>query len=188
LPGIGALSPAAAVSLDLLPFFVGDNLDVLFYWNGMDAVDFQPIAIVQPMVTMSIDPNPLGSTGPSGGLDLHPSFKLDNGGAGAPADGMYLVAPTARVAGLTASDRFFMLWLVDSLLVDEAAAEELEEALEAGQTVVHGKDFAFFENAVGFVRQSLVPEPSTILLSMTAASGLLAATTRSRRLHGARRP
>lgn len=149
--GAVALPPSAAVSLNLLPFTVGSSTHSLFYWNGSGAVNFQPTTTVQPAITLSVDPNPLGNTGLSGGLDLHPSFKLDNGGAGIPADGVYLISPTATVSGLTDSDRFYMLWLVDSLMVDEEAADEFEESLEIGQTVVHGKDFAFFEQAVEFV-------------------------------------
>ena len=58
-----------------------------------------------------------------------------------------------------------MLFLADALLVDEDAAEELEEALEAGDFIVHGKDFRFFEEAVEYVQSTVaVPEPGSLVL------------------------
>ena len=109
-----------------------------------------PLTTAQPRVELTIDPSPIGNVGSSGGGDLHPAFKLDISGPGVPADGVYLIAPTVLVAGLEESQRFYMLFLADALLTDDEAAEELEEAFEQGQTVVHGKDFAFFEEAVEF--------------------------------------
>ena len=173
--GASALPGSAAVTVNLPSFTVAGNTDTLFYWDGSGAADFQPISPAQPGVSLVFDPNPIGSTGAGGGLETHPVFELDNGGAGVPADGVYLIGPTVSVAGLTDSQPFYMVWLVDALLVDEDAAEELEEALEMGQFVVHGKDFEFFEIAVDYVHENLanVPEPSTALLSAMAMVGLL---------------
>ena len=183
--GVSTLPAGAAVTVNLAPFLLGGASDTLFYWDGSGAVSFQPAAVAQPGVAMSLDANTIGNAGITGGLDLHPAFKLDNGGPGVPSDGAYLVAPIVSVTGLADSDRFFMLWLVDALLVDEDAAEELEESLEMGQTVVHGKDFGFFEEAVEFVRNNVVPEPSGAMLGWLALAGLPAMMARRRyRLSG----
>jgi hypothetical protein len=172
-----ALLPAGAaalpVSADVVAqpqfFTIGASTDALFYWNGVRTVDFQPISSSQPGVTLTMDPNPLGTTGGDGSLHEHAAFRLDNGGAGVPLDGVYLISPTANVSGLAASDSFYIVFLVDQLLTDEDTAEELEGALELGDTIVHGKDFAFFEAAVEYVEGNLVvPEPSSILLSFMA--------------------
>lgn len=162
--GASALPASAPVTIDLPSFSLGGPTDSLFFWNGLGAVDFQPISMAQPGVTMSVDPNPIDSTGPNSGMDSHPAFKLDDGGAGLPNDGVYLVSPTASVAGLANSKPFYMLWLVDALIVDEDAAEELEEALEIGQFDVFGKNFAFFDDAVDYVNRADVPEPASGLL------------------------
>lgn len=168
-PGASALPNNAAVTVNLPAFSVGAASDSLFYWSGVGIIDFQPITSAQPGVVFSLDPNPIGSSGAGGGFDLHPVFELDNGGAGVPADGVYLIAPTASVAGLGDSRPFYMVWLADALIVDEEAAEELEEALEMGHFVVHGKDFGFFEEAVDYVHDNLVvPEPSALILLVSA--------------------
>jgi hypothetical protein len=166
--GASALPGGAAATINLPAFTIGAGTDSLFYWNGLGAVDFQPISTSQPGVGMALDPNPIGMTGPMGSFDLHPDFRLDNGGAGVPDDGVYLIRPTASVAGLTDSGPFYIVWLVDALLADDEAAEELEMALEMGQFVVHGKDFGFFEEAVEYVQQNLVPEPAGAVLILSA--------------------
>jgi hypothetical protein len=169
-----------AVTINMPPFNVGSNTDTIFYWNGSGVINFQPISAVQPGVDMSLDPNPIATTSASGALHEHTTFQLDNGGAGVPSDGVYLIAPTASIPGLRSSSRFFMVWLVDSMLQDEEAAEAFEEALEIGQSVYQGKDFSFFEDAVDFVQNHIVPEPPSGLLSLLALAGVTA-TACSRR-------
>ena len=115
----------------------------------------------------------LGPPAPAA-LHEHPVFTIDNGGAGVPLDGVYLIAPTATVAGLTDSQPVYMVWLVDALFDEEDAAEGLEASLEQGQTVYLGKDFAFFEQAVDYVQNQLVPEPTSGLLSLLAFAGVMA--------------
>jgi hypothetical protein len=163
--GTAALPGGAAVSIGLPEFQVGGATAAVFFWDGIGEVNFVPLFETQPNAQLTIDPSPIGNVGANGAADLHPAFKLDVSGPSIPNDGVYLIAPTILVAGLEESDRFYMLFLADALLDGEEAAEELEEAFELGQTVVHGKDFAFFEEAVEFVEQLAVPEPSSLGLA-----------------------
>ena len=175
-PGASALSANSPVTIQLAPFTVGANSDTLFYWNGSGSVNFQPIATAQPGIGMSLDPNPIGTTSATGALHEHPAFMLDNGAAGVPADGVYLIAPTANIAGLADSQHFHMLWLVDSLLSDEDAAEGLEDTFANGETVYLGKDFGFFPAAISYVETNLVPEPTTgalCLLGLASFVGVI---------------
>ncbi len=179
--GAAALPAAADVSLNFTSFSVGGSSDTLFYWNGSGAVDFQPISTVQPGVALTVDPNPLDTTGSGGGLHVHPAYGLDDGGTGEPIDGVYLASPSVSVAGLVDSDPFHMVWLVDALIADEESAENVEESLESGETTVLGKDFSFFPEAVEYVQQNLaVPEPSSALLSIVAVAGMSGLLVRRR--------
>jgi hypothetical protein len=161
-PGASALPGNANVTVNLLPLTVNGNTANLFFWSGSGTVNFQPIS--QPGVTMTIDPNPIGSTGATGGADIHPAYRLDNGGAGIPADGVYLTSPTVGVTGLTDSPRVFYLHLADALVTSEDDANQLSDGLDMGQTMFKGKDFGFFLTAQDWVQDSLVPEPSSLSL------------------------
>jgi hypothetical protein len=179
-PGSSALPPNATITVNVLPFTVSGNTASLFFWNGSGAVDFQPTSVSQPSVTLVIDPNPIGSTGANGGADLHPTYRLDNGGAGVPADGVYLAAATVSVAGLSDSPRIFFLQLADVLVTSEEDAEELSEGLDMGQTMFRGKDFGFFQDAQAYVQENLaVAEPSSLTVVLCALA--LAGATRRRR-------
>jgi hypothetical protein len=178
-PGASALPGNASVYVNLLPFTINGNTAALFYWNGSGPVDFQPIALSQPGVSLTIDPNPIGNTGATGGADIHPSYRLDNGGAGLPADGLYLTSATVGVPGLTDSPRIFLLNLVEALVTDEADAEELFEGLETGETMFKGKDFAFFNMAQDYVQTNLVPEATTLVLAMLTIAPLCVVRRRS---------
>jgi hypothetical protein len=167
-PGASALPGGAAVTVNLLPFTVGAGTDSLFFWNGAGGVNFLPIATAQPGVSLALDPNPIGSSGATGGTDLHPAYRLDLAGVGIPSDGVYLISPTVHVAGLDDSPRFFSLFLVDALVTSEEDAEALAEGLEMGQPIFAGKDFSFFEAAGDYVRENLVPEPTGFALAVTA--------------------
>ena len=180
--GASALPPNTEITINSLSFTVGSGTDTLFFWNGIGSVDFQPISSAQPGVTLSLDPNPIDSTGANSGADIHPLYTIDNGAAGVPADGVYLLSETASMAGLADSERYFRVWLVDALIVDEDAAEELEESLAIGETVVLGKDFGFFPEAVEYLNDNLVvPEPNSLLLAGLVFVGL-GATRGSRRI------
>lgn len=182
--GASALSGTAAVSLNLPSFTLNGHTDSLFYWDGSGAVDFQPIRLSQPGVTLAIDPTPFSDpTTSAGALHFHPAYELVNGGAGVPADGVYLAAPTASVAGMIDSKPFYLVLLADQLLADDEAAEGLEETFEAGETYFEavGKDFGFYEEAVAYVESNVaVPEPSTLLLSGISVAAILSLQPRRR--------
>lgn len=173
--GASALPAGAAVSGNLTPFTVNGQLDSLFYWDGVGAVEFQPISIAQPGVTFAFQPAAFGATGVNGDVDDHPIYQI-NAGAGTPADGVYLIAPQIGVAGLTASKPFYMAFLVDALIEDEDDLELAEAALEGFEAgapdalVDFGggvtKDFAFYEEGVEWIESNLVvPEPASCALA-----------------------
>jgi hypothetical protein len=178
-PGASALPANATVTVNLLPFTVNASTSNLFFWNGSGSVNFQPIS--QPGVAMTIDPNPIGSTGATGGADIHPAYRLDNGGGGIPADGLYLTSAMVSVAGLTDSPRVFFLHLADALVTDETDAETLTDGLDNGQTMFKGKDFGFFLEAQDYVQNNLVPEPSGLGLVIATVAALGGSVRRRRR-------
>jgi hypothetical protein len=175
--GATALVGNAAVAFAASPITLNGQTDSLFYWNGSGAIDFQLAFTAQPNVTFSVDPTPFSDlTSSSGALHLHPAYQLSHIGAGVPADGVYVAALSASVAGMNGSEPFYLVMLVDQLLVDDDAAEGLEEAIESGTTFYQGKDFAFYEEAVGYVETNVaVPEPGAALLGGWAAAGFLSA-------------
>ncbi len=147
----------------------------------MGTVTSQPISRSQPGYAIGLDPNPVGTTSPTGALHEHPVFTLDNGGPGTPADGIYLSAPFVSVAGLPDSKHFFMVWIVDHLVPDQDTADALEDALDSqNPPIVNGKDFTYVNHAVSYVQSNLVvPEPSSFALAgvSTVAFAAVAATT-----------
>lgn len=190
--GASPLPGSAQVTANVAPFAVNGAVDTLFYWNGVGAVDFQPISIAQPSVTFGFKPAAFGLTGANGELDDHPIYQI-NHAAGTPSDGVYLAAPTIGVAGLTTSEPFYMAFLVDSLIQTEddlerveAALEQLEEGLTVDAVADFGggvtKDFAFYEESVEWVESNLVvPEPGAMALGLLGLCGLGGVTRRSRR-------
>lgn len=184
--GASALPAGAAVTGSTTTFSVNGASDSLFYWNGVGAVDFQPINSAQPGVTFAFSPAAFGATGTNGVLDDHPIYQI-NHPAGTPADGVYLVSPTIGVAGLSDSRPFYMAFLVDSLIngeneleLVEAALEGLEEGATPDALVDFGggvtKDFAFYEMGVEWIEGNLVvPEPATVSLGALSFVALLAA-------------
>ena len=191
--GANALPSSSSVSANSPSFdFDGDNAS-LFYWDATGAVDFSPAPVG---TTFSFDPTvAFATTGANGEMDDHPIFQLEKAGAGVPDDGVYLISPTVDVAGLSTSDNFYIVMLVDSLIgsVNDAeddleaiehALEEIEKGLATDAVVDLGggniKDFAFFEEAVEFVEEATtIPEPSTFVLGLSAL--LAAALTKRNR-------
>jgi hypothetical protein len=172
------------VSFNSPAFTLNGQTDSLFHWNGSGAVDFQGVSAKEPDVRFSIDPTPLSDlTSGEGALHVHPAYQLNRSGAGVPADGVYVAALTASVAGMDDSEPVYLVMLVDQLLVDDDAAEGLEETFEAGGTFYEavGKDFGFYEEAVGYVETNVaVPEPGTGLLGTLAVAGILSTCRRRR--------
>ena len=190
--GASPLPSSAPVTANVTPFTVNGAVDALFYWDGVGAVDFQPISLAQPGVTFGFKPAAFGLTGANGELDDHPIYQI-NHAAGTPSDGVYLAAPTIGVAGLTTSEPFYMAFLVDSLIQTEddletveAALEQLEEGLTPDAIADFGggvtKDFAFYEESVEWVESNLVvPEPGALALGLLGLCGLGGVARRTRR-------
>jgi hypothetical protein len=180
--GASALPANADVTVHFPSFTVGSHTDNLFFWDGGGAVNFQPISTTQPGYAIGLDPDPVGTTSATGALHEHPTFTLDNGAPGIPADGVYIDAPTISVTGLPDSKHFFMVWIVDHLIPDQDTADALETALDsAGPPIVNGKNFAYVNQAVSYVQNNLaVPEPSSLVLTGIACVGLVTIAARSR--------
>lgn len=175
--GATALPGNTSASLSLSTFNVDGNSSDLFYWDGTGAVDFDP---APAGTSFAFDPaSGFVTSGPNGDFDDHPIYQLD-ATSGVPADGVYFIAPQISMAGLSISDPFYLVLLVDSLIVTEDdledvehALEDLEEGLTTDAVVDFGggniKDFAFYEEAVDFVEENYtIPEPNTLLLGFTA--------------------
>ncbi len=172
VPGSNPLPVNAAVSIATANVNFAGLLGNLFYWDGTGSPSFVTATSTQPNVVSTFDDPNFGITGPSGGMDDHPLFSINLPGAGTPANGVYVAAYTANVAGLAGSEPFYFVWLVDDLLVDGEAAEELEELLEAFENggpepIFGGKNFAFFEEGVEYV-EATIPEPTSVVLAALA--------------------
>ncbi|HYO25780.1 MAG TPA: hypothetical protein VEQ85_12630 [Lacipirellulaceae bacterium] len=175
--GASALPAGAAASAAPIAFPLGSQAASLYYWNGLGAVDFQPVVLAQPGVEFAISPGSFGVTGAQGDLDDHPLLQVT--GPGVPADGVYLSAARFSVAGLQPSEPIYLVMLVDALILGEDQGEAVEEALAAFELGAANavvafaggptKDFAFFEEAVEWVELSVaVPEPGTSGLAVLA--------------------
>lgn len=160
--GASALPAGAVVALNFNPFAFNGNVSDLFYWDGAGAVDFQPAAGVNVSLSHTDE-----LAGTSGELDFHPAFEIDDP-LGTAANGVYLASLSAVAGGLAPSDPIYLVWLVDSSITDAEIAEEVELAIEAGTA------FPYFEEAVGHVESSLVPEPASGPAALFAVCGSLA--------------
>ncbi len=178
-PGASALPGSAQVTIQFPSFTVGAESDSLFYWDGAGAVDFQPISLAQPGIALSLVPNPIATTHVDGSLHQHSAWELDNGGVGVPADGVYLLSPTASVVGLADSKPYYMLFLADAGITNEDDAEAVKDGLDSGDPIFNGKDYSYFYGAADYVRDNLaVPEPSAAALLGLACAALVTSTGR----------
>jgi hypothetical protein len=188
--GASPLPAGANVTVSFPSFTVAGHTDSLFYWNGVGAVNFQPVSTSQPGVVLQVGASPVGTTSNTsptdyGALHQHPGFTLDNGGAGVPADGVYLNAATINVPGLTDSKKYYYVWVIDSVITDSDKAADLRDQLltHVNPPIEDGKDFTFVNNAIGYVQSNLVsvPEPSSFALAGILACGSFVSTTSRRR-------
>jgi hypothetical protein len=114
-------------------------------------------------------------------LHQHSAWELDNGGTGVPVGGVYLLSPTASVAGLADSKPFFLLFLVNAAITDEDAADALKDGLDSGDPAFN--NYRYFNSAADYVRENLaVPEPSILALLGVGCAAIATHGTRQRSL------
>ena len=164
--GTSPLPAGANVTVNFPSFTVAGHTDKLFYWNGVGAVNFQPISTAQPGYAIAVGANPVGTTSNTsptdyGALHQHPGFTLDNGGPGTPADGVYLNAANISVPGLADSKNYYYVWVIDSLIDDGDKADDLRNQLltHVNPPIEEGKDFTFVNTAIGYVQSNLGQRP-----------------------------
>lgn len=174
-PSASALPGDAQVTIHFPSFAVVSPTDSLFYWNGNGAVNFQPISTAQPGVSLTLHPNPIATTHADGSLHQHSAWELDNGGAGVPADGVYLLSPTASVVGLADSKPFYMLFLVNAAIADEDAADAIKDGLDSGDPAFNS--YIYFNAAADYVREN----PAVMSLLGVACVALAMSGARQRR-------
>lgn len=167
----GALPNGATITLN--------TLDVQ-YWDGNGAVSFSSAV----GIAAGYAP-PTHATNPAdGGFHAHPFFGVVDAGQ-AVSDGIYLTKLTVSVSGLTDSDPYYMVSLVDSAIAEAEDAEALGESVRAylddpsGSPIptFNGQDYTYYANAILHVE---APEPGTAMLAALALAGVFA---RRRRWH-----
>lgn len=189
LPDVGSSEPgydanegelASSASLTV-------NIHSLLYWNGSGAVNFAPAVGVDPSYT----PNN-ANVAADGGFHAHLVFGLTDTVVDAQplADGVYLAQLSVSVAGMTDSNPYYLVTMVDELVTGsmdpEGDAEAIgalvraymEDPLGAPAPIYGGKDFTFYANAIGNVEA--IPEPMSLLLAALGAIGLVAVVRRTR--------
>ena len=169
-PGFDAneteLTPNAAVTV---------NPVSLMYWDGTGPVNFVASSI-------PFGYSPIADTDSQGGFHDHPVFGLGDMNT-AVADGVYVAEMTVNVAGMQESDPYYLVTMVDALIMNDANPEDSAELLGElirdyqedpanGAPMFGGKDFTFYADAVAHV-EATVPEPASASL-MAIAMGLLA--------------
>jgi hypothetical protein len=150
----------------------------LTYWNGVGDMSFSPAVGVDPSYT----PN-TANVMPDGGFHAHLIFGLTDTTADALPlpDGVYLAELTASVPGLTESDPYYLVTLVDEIVSNSSTPEDdaeaigelvrayMEDPTGAPAPIFGGKDFTFYADAIRSVE---IPEPASYLLAAMAAVGL----------------
>jgi hypothetical protein len=162
----------------------------LQYWNGTGPVSFAPAAGVSGGFY-----EPTFVANNQGGFHKHFIFGLADLTADAlpiPA-GVYLAKLKASVTGLVDSNPFYEVVLVDPLITLSADPEGAAESLGVAvfdyvadprtnpPPMFGGKSFVYFADAIRYA-ESLVPEPTTLMLATIAIAGV---PTRRHRRHGA---
>ena len=189
LPDVGSSEPGYDGNENELPpnAPLTVNVQSLMYWNGAGPVSFSPAGGVSPSYT----PN-TANVLPDGGFHAHLIFGLTDTTVDALPlpDGVYLAELTASVQGMTESDPYYLVTLVDQLVTSSSTPEDdaeaigelvrayMEDPLGAPAPIYGGKDFTFYANAIGSVEA--IPEPMSLLLAALGAIGLVAVVRRNR--------
>jgi hypothetical protein len=162
----------------------------LWYWDGQGDVNFT----VAAGVSSGYAPQPL-VTGANGAFHSHPTFGLSDetdDGMSIP-EGVYMAKLQMSVTGLTDSDPYYMVTLIDDEILSAAdpatTAEELGELVRAflddpdGNPApnLHNVDFTFYADAVAYARA--IPEPSSITIAVLALVGFGSLGKRRARSH-----
>ena len=124
--------------------------------------------------------SPLTTVDGQGGFHDHPIFGLMSTDTSPVADGVYVAEMQVAVDGMQTSDPFYLVTLVDQIILSDANPEDAAEQLgalirdyqadpaNADVPVFGGKDFSFYVNAV-----NAVPEPGMASLLPLALLGLM---------------
>ena len=163
--GTSPLPAGANVTVHFPNFTVAGNTDTLFYWNGVGAVNFQPISTTQPGVAVAVGADPVGTT------------------SNTSADGLRFRSTSIRVSHWTMAAGQFrgrrlserrehqrcgadglqeLLLRLDHRFADRQwrqsrASSEMRSYDHVDPPIVEGKDFTFVNNAISYVQNNLVP-------------------------------
>lgn len=184
-----ALSGSTALTFTFEPMSVDGQARNLFFWDGVGAVAFAPVASSVSLGLQKqggggwlasinggsagvISGNTIQTTGATGSVHTHLFTSIDDAGA-APAQGFYLYSLRLQMNGYASSDPlYFVFGAYDPLALAPQFA-----------------DFAAFETAhglaEGWVESNLVavPEPSALVLAGLGLAAVVGA--RLHRRHGA---
>ena len=162
----GALPNSAVITINML------NLS---YWDGTGGPAFSAAA----GIAGGFAPNVHASSA-DGGFHSHPHFGVIDDGNPV-VDGVYLGELSISVAGLTDSDSFFQVALLDSSVTTVEDAEAigelvrtyLDDPINNPAPIYNTVDYTYYANAISYV-ESQIPEPTTLAMTSLGILALLA--------------
>jgi hypothetical protein len=178
-PAVGSIEPGYDAAAGDLPPEIELNiqLSTLTSWNGIEPLSFSTPAGVA--AGYPVDPVMVSGTGGFHAHLLLGLTDLTDDGLLIP-DGVYVGEFTMSGTGLADSYPYYMVALVDQLILEnedpEQAAEALGEMVRAyladpvtnPEPVFDGKNFAFYADAIKHVEAHTVPEPQSLVLAALA--------------------